>query len=262
MIKMLRTRDASGIIRNQWVQPTHTPPVQPTHTPPVEPTHTPPVQAIHTPPVQPTHTPPIQATHTPLAQLEDPDSDKEDDYLEEGPIGNDHVLVEEAQSQDLEESTTNPQEIQGTTKLQYWKETVGGKTKGWCYGTGDLASNIRPGVSFLTQECRFAPTTSQAHQYSVETEALRQQVQRANEQAAAANARVDEVTIGLHEANQKYTQLEEKMRLMQDQLQMLFDRQSGGSSTGTSQVHPHYAEDLDDHHLDKEGPLPRQRRRC
>lgn len=50
------------------------------------------------------------------------------------------------------------------------------------------------------------------------------------------------------------------MQLIQHQLQKVLENRTGGSSTGTSQVHPHYAEDLDSQPL-YEGRSARQCRR-
>ncbi|TKY68621.1 hypothetical protein E2542_SST04877 [Spatholobus suberectus] len=80
---------------------------------------------------------------------------------------------------------------------------------------------------------------------------LRQEVQRATERA-------DAVTTSLDEANRRCAHLEQEMRLLQEQLQMVLDRQSRMASTSTSQVHPHYAEDLDDPPLDEVGSPARQ----
>jgi len=37
------------------------------------------------------------------------------------------------------------------------------------------------------------------------------------------------------------------MRLMQQQLAMMMEKHVADTSTSTSQVHPHYVEDFDDH---------------
>ncbi|RZB42742.1 hypothetical protein D0Y65_053357 [Glycine soja] len=129
-----------------------------------------------------------------------------------------HERLRVAQSQNAKGSTDDT----GAMKLQCWKDAAGGKTRGRCYGTEDLASNIRRGVSCLTQETLLDPHTSHAHQHSAEAKALRQQVQQAIERA-------DVATTGLVEANQRYALLEEQMQLMQEQLQMVLDRRSRGS---------------------------------
>ena len=38
-----------------------------------------------------------------------------------------------------------------TTRIECWKDVVGGKSRGRVYGTADLAANIHDGVSSLTQ---------------------------------------------------------------------------------------------------------------
>ena len=55
---------------------------------------------------------------------------------------------------------TDVHQLDPTTKLQTWKEVVGGKSRGRVYGTTDMAANFRQGVSSLTQA--FASDTSQS----------------------------------------------------------------------------------------------------
>ena len=40
--------------------------------------------------------------------------------------------------------------MDGSIRIQFWKEAIGGKTRGRFYGTAQLAHNISYGVSFLT----------------------------------------------------------------------------------------------------------------
>jgi len=49
------------------------------------------------------------------------------------------------------------------------------------------------------------------------------------------------------ETDKKYALVQEELSLIKQQLAMMLEKQGGGSSTGTSRVHPHYDEDLDDH---------------
>ena len=86
------------------------------------------------------------------------------------------------QSDKIEGSTSISQPINPTTKLQCWKDVVGGKSGGRCYGTADLASNIRHGVSSLTQPSILAPSSD----YFSHNEQLHQQVMQANEKADQA----------------------------------------------------------------------------
>jgi len=41
------------------------------------------------------------------------------------------------------DSSTDVHQLDPATKLQTWKEAAGGKTRGWVYGTADLAANFR-----------------------------------------------------------------------------------------------------------------------
>ncbi|KAK8470354.1 hypothetical protein PHAVU_004G119050 [Phaseolus vulgaris] len=61
---------------------------------------------------------------------------------------------------DFQDSNIDVHQLDPATKLQTWKEVVGGKSRGRVYGTTDLAANIRQGVSSLTQAS--APDTSQS----------------------------------------------------------------------------------------------------
>jgi len=49
--------------------------------------------------------------------------------------------------------------------------------------------------------------------------------------------------------DQRSVQLEDTVRLMQQQLAMMMEKHDADTSTSTSQVHPHYAKDFDDHHV-------------
>jgi len=50
-------------------------------------------------------------------------------------------------------------------------------------------------------------------------------------------------------ADKRSAQLEDTVRLMQQQLAMMMEKYVADTSTSTSQVHPHYAENFDDHHV-------------
>jgi len=55
------------------------------------------------------------------------------------------------QSESSSGSNTDAPQLDAATKLQTWKETAGGKSRGRVYGIGDLAANYRQGMSSLTQ---------------------------------------------------------------------------------------------------------------
>lgn len=63
---------------------------------------------------------------------------------------NDRMSEIETQIGDL--STEGGHEVDRVTKLELWKEVVGGKKLGRCYGTTYLSSNIQRGILSLTQE--------------------------------------------------------------------------------------------------------------
>ena len=148
------------------------------------------------------------------------------------------------------------QDVDGASKLQLWKEVAGGKTRGRCYGTADLSSNIRLGVSSLTRESRAPVGLADDPQHSDDTEALRHEVVQANQRAAQANKSAEE-------ANQRSARLEHTLQTVLERMAVL-ERQSGVGSTSASQaqqVHPHYDDDLDDQPLDDPASRPPRRLR-
>lgn len=148
------------------------------------------------------------------------------------PVNLDELFVathrKKAQYQECshQDQSSGLREVDGATKIQFGKDAAEGKIRGCCFGTGHLACNVHPGVSSLTQESRFAPSSSLGFQHSDDTGALRLEVQRAAEQADAATAQAEAATAALAEANQKYAHLEEQLKLIQEQLQMVLDRLS------------------------------------
>ncbi|QCE11808.1 hypothetical protein DEO72_LG10g3045 [Vigna unguiculata] len=118
-----------------------------------------------------------------------------------------------------------------TTKIQCWKDVVGGKTRGRVYGTRDMAANIHHGVSSLTQPSTLACTIHPRPE-QFETERLLEEVKQ--------------VTIRADENDKKYAMVQEELGLVKKQLAMMLEKQATNTSTGTSRVHPHYNEDLDD----------------
>ena len=146
------------------------------------------------------------------------------------------------QSQIDEASPDGEQEVDGATKLDLWREVAGGKSRGRCYGTADLSSNIRLGVSSLTQESR-APSDFGTPDYAAENDVLRRQ---------------------LVDLSTKYSTLEGVVQEMAARMRALEQNQSAAASTSASQAvhrHPDYDEALDEDSLD-EGSPPHHRRRC
>ncbi|QCD81906.1 hypothetical protein DEO72_LG2g2237 [Vigna unguiculata] len=103
----------------------------------------------------------------------------------------------------------------------------------WCVIPGDLVANIHHGVSSLTQPSTLAHTIHPRPGQLIETERLLEEVKQA--------------TMRADETDKKYALVQEELSLIKQQLAMMLEKQGGGSSTGTSRVHPHYDEDLDDH---------------
>jgi len=65
-----------------------------------------------------------------------------------------------------------------TTKIQCYKDVVGGKSKGRVYGIGDLAANIHHGVSSLTQPSTLARIIHPRLVQLIETERLLEAVNK------------------------------------------------------------------------------------
>ncbi|MCI04495.1 hypothetical protein A2U01_0025542, partial [Trifolium medium] len=86
------------------------------------------------------------------------------------------------------------QEVDESQRIQIWKDVSGGKSRGKCYGTGHLATNLRYGVTHLTVEAE-APHI-RAENQTIEAARAEVAVARADVEAARAEAaasRVDAV---------------------------------------------------------------------
>ncbi|KAL5067969.1 hypothetical protein RYX36_018856 [Vicia faba] len=125
----------------------------------------------------------------------------------------------------LTQATQNDNNVDGSKKIQLWKEAVGGKSRGRCYGTARMAVNIQYEVSYLTQ-LTISNSNREAEIQAIEM--ARAGASRAREEAALANARADEANSG-----------------------------QAGTFTVPSSVHPsasdHYDDDSDGQSLDLEG---------
>jgi len=117
-------------------------------------------------------------------------------------------------------------DIQSTTKLQCWKDVVGGKSRGRCYGIADLSTNIWHGVSSITQP-NILPSSIN---YMAENEQLCRKVVEANQI--------------VNQTNQNVVMLMDRIHLLEQKLAMM-ERHQPDTSTSTSQVHSHYAEQFD-----------------
>lgn len=143
------------------------------------------------------------------------------------------------QTQVDEVSSSGTQEVDGAKKLEMWQKIVGGKSRGLCYGTADLSSNLQRGISSLTQESF----------ESEEVVALRNVATRAEEKATRAEKRAAR-------AEARYDDLESRFQAMMERMterMTTLERQSGGASSIVSQRrrHSHYEDDLDDQSLDE-----------
>ena len=136
-----------------------------------------------------------------------------------------------------ERSTTNT--LDAATKLQAWKEVVGGKSRGRVYGIADLATNVLQGASSLSPPCFLPP-----HHIIILPENDRFHAKVQNLEEAAMKATQD-----AQRANKRASYLEHTLKMMQDQLAMMMEQQHASASTGTSQVHPNYAQNRDDQPL-------------
>jgi hypothetical protein len=87
-------------------------------------------------------------------------------------------MTEATQTDDGVTSVT--QEVDGSEKIQIWKDVSGGKSRGRCYGVGHLAPNLRYGVTHLTDE-------ADAHHIRVEN----QKIEAARAEAARARANAE-----------------------------------------------------------------------
>ena len=145
----------------------------------------------------------------------------------------------------LTQATQTDNNVDGSERLQIWKEAVGGKSRGRCYGTARLAVNIQYGVSYLTQ------VTVSNHNREAESQAIeaaRAEASIAREEAALANERADRAMTETAELKRQFQEFQKEM----------FAWKSGqeGPSIAPSSVHPithdHYDDDSDEQSLDLE----------
>lgn len=111
--------------------------------------------------------------------------------------------------------------IDDSLKLKLCSNAVGRKIKGRCYGTGQLACNLRLGSKSPThgKKTTFAATTN----HSARDQELQQEVQQAKVEVVAAKhetfATKNEAiaaNIGLEKANNRCAYLEEHMQRMDE----------------------------------------------
>ncbi|KAK2383561.1 hypothetical protein QL285_070997 [Trifolium repens] len=142
--------------------------------------------------------------------------------------------------------TSVTQEVDGSEKIQIWKDVSGGKSRGRCYGVGHLAPNLRYGVTHLTDE-------ADAHHIRVENqkiEAARAEAARARADAEAAKADATAARADAAAANANYKSLETKFEEFQRRMMALESGSCSGHSRQSS--HPHYDNELDDQSVDEE----------
>ncbi|WJX15661.1 hypothetical protein P8452_05774 [Trifolium repens] len=142
--------------------------------------------------------------------------------------------------------TSVTQEVDGSEKIQIWKDVSGGKSRGRCYGVGHLAPNLRYGVTHLTDE-------ADAHHIRVENqkiEAARAEAARARADAEAAKADAAVARADAAAANANYKSLETKFEEFQRRMMALESGSCSGHSRHSS--HPHYDNELDDQSVDEE----------
>ena len=124
------------------------------------------------------------------------------------------------QANSSQDSNTDVHQLDPATKLQTWKEAVGGKSRGRVYGTADLAANLRKGVSSLTQAS--ASGTSQSG-HVVENEMIR---------------------VELSMWSQKYSHLEDERKVIKDKIISM--ERDKAASNNTTQFDHQYDPEQDD----------------
>ncbi|KAK2458192.1 hypothetical protein QL285_005381 [Trifolium repens] len=143
-------------------------------------------------------------------------------------------------------ATSVTQEVDGSARIEIWKDVSGGKSRGRCYGVGHLAPNLRHGVTHLTDE-------ADAHHIRVENqkiEAARAEAARARAAAEAAKADAAAARAEAAAANANYKSLETKLEEFQRRMMALESGSCSGHSRQSS--HPHYDNELDDQSVDEE----------
>ncbi|CAK8563271.1 unnamed protein product [Lathyrus sativus] len=110
-------------------------------------------------------------------------------------------------SQVGETSNSGPKEVDSATRLNFWAEATGGKTRGRLYGVGDLSKHYKPGVSSLiTQQSRVSTCSGQV---SAEIAAQMATIEE-RENAAEEDARVAREEC--RKANKRTQDLERQLR--------------------------------------------------
>lgn len=147
-----------------------------------------------------------------------------------------HQRLSQIQMQVDEASMSETQEVDGVRKLDLWKEVAGGKTRGRRYGTVDLASNIRRGISSLTQESQ-VPSGHRGKSESEEVVALREAIARAEEKATKVEERATRAEARAAIAKACYDDSEGQFRTMMERITAL-EPQSGGATASYNVSQP------------------------
>ncbi|XP_058778900.1 uncharacterized protein LOC131652921 isoform X2 [Vicia villosa] len=128
----------------------------------------------------------------------------------------------------LTQATQNDNNVDGSEKIQLWKEAAGGKSRGRCYGTGLMAVNVQYGVSCLTEVTVSKPNREVDSQA---IEAAKAEACKAREEAALANARADKAIAETADLKRQFEEFQKQLWALQS------------SQTGPS--HGHYDDDND-----------------
>jgi hypothetical protein len=142
--------------------------------------------------------------------------------------------------------TGDTQVVDGSKKIQLWKDAAGGKSRGRCYGTGHLAVNLRHGITHLTYEIE-APHIREENQI---IEAARADAKAARAEAAAARADAEAARADTAAAKAETSSLAAKFEDFQRRMMALETGSCSGASRHSS--HPHYDNELDDQSIDEE----------
>lgn len=143
-----------------------------------------------------------------------------------------HQRVRQIQTQVDNASTSGTREVAGARKLDLWQEVVGGRTRGRCYGTADLSSNFRRGISSLIQVSQEHPSRSGGFE-AEEVVVLREATTRAQEKAARAEEKAARAEERAARVEARYDDLEGRLRAMMERMTAL-EHQSGSASCSES----------------------------
>ncbi|XP_045831238.1 uncharacterized protein LOC123922577 [Trifolium pratense] len=148
-------------------------------------------------------------------------------------------------------ATRDTQEVDGSQRIQIWKDVSKGKSRGRCYGTGHLAKNLKYKNLIYEAEAPHNRAENQIIEAArAEAAAARADAEAARAEVAAARADADAARAEAAASTARTRSLEIKFEEFQSRMMALETTSCSGHSRQSS--HPHYDNELDDQSVDEE----------